>query len=62
MAFINDNQVKMGRRKKPVPIVPLPIINRIQNRRIGGENNPCILIVLIASQNAERHPGQILPD
>ena len=49
VAFINDNQVKVGRSKQLPPVLGLGIVNGVENGGIGGKHNASGTVILVGA-------------
>ena len=59
VTFVNDDEVKVCRRKELAPLA-LGIIDDVQDCRIGGKDNARVAVVLVVAQIAKAHVRQII--
>ena len=60
MTLVNNDQVKMNRRKQPLSFCRLGIVDGIKDGRIGRKDDAGVAIVLIGAKIAQRHFGQVV--
>ena len=60
MALVDDNEVKVGRGKQPLPVFGFGVVDGVENGGIGGKYNAGIPVVLIGAQIAQGHIRQIV--
>ena len=60
VTFVNDDQIKMRRGEQAQSILALYIVDGVEHRRIGGEHDPGIPVILVGAKVAQGHIRKIV--